>query len=271
MQATAIPLLFGLKDGVLVHIKDVVRGLACRCVCPSCNDPLVAKKGEHKEHHFAHASGAECASALETALHIASKEILERRREIVLPEVIVSFNSSRAPIQLRDEQKYILDRVSVEARIDQIVPDVVAEIQGETILIEIYVTHRVDSTKLARIRNLDVSAIEIDLSSMPRNLFIEDIENLIVAGGSHKQWLYNAKAEQRRAEIFATGRALHSVQRNYSQQVLNCPIRARIWKGQFYASLIEDCNCCKNAIDICLNSNTVVCDATEIAHQNELF
>lgn len=270
MQTTAIPLPFGLKDGVLIHIKDAVRGLACGCICPSCKDPLVAKKGECKEHHFAHASGAECASALETALHIAAKEILERRREIVLPEVVVGFNSSRTPIQLQDEQKYILDRVSVEARVDQIVPDVVAEIQGETILIEIYVTHRVDSTKLARIRNLGLSAIEIDLSLTPRNLSIEDIENLIIAGGSHKQWLYNAKVEQRKAEVFATGRALHSVQRNYSQHVLNCPIRARIWKGQFYVSLTEDCNYCKNAIHIS-QFNTVVCDATELAHQNELF
>lgn len=159
------------------------------------------------EHHFAHASDAECASALETALHIAAKEILERRREIVLPKVVVSFNTSRAPIQLLEEQSYKLDRVSVEERVDQVVPDVMAETQGETILIEIYVTHRGDSTKLARIRDIGFSAIEIDLSSAPRNLSIEDIENLIVAGGSHKKWLHNVKAEQKKAEVFASEHA----------------------------------------------------------------
>lgn len=43
----------------LVDIKDVERGLACQCTCFECGETVIARKGEIKEHHFAHASNKE--------------------------------------------------------------------------------------------------------------------------------------------------------------------------------------------------------------------
>ncbi|WHY77279.1 competence protein CoiA family protein [Neobacillus sp. WH10] len=63
---------YGLKDGKLVHISDVEKGLKCECVCPACNHPLIARKGEKTAHHFAHYNGSECAKSVETALHSIS-------------------------------------------------------------------------------------------------------------------------------------------------------------------------------------------------------
>src|SRR3546814_18564190 len=74
-------------DGTIAHISEVVSGLACQCICPGCGADLVARKGDHKEHHFGHRSTAECAHALESALHKLAKEVLHDRKEILLPEV----------------------------------------------------------------------------------------------------------------------------------------------------------------------------------------
>ena len=60
-------LRYGLRNDTerdLVFIDDAERGLKCGCVCPCCGHDLIAKnRGAKKEHHFAHASGAECAGA----------------------------------------------------------------------------------------------------------------------------------------------------------------------------------------------------------------
>ena len=43
------------EDNKLVNIKQVERGLACQCTCFECGEAVIARKGEIKEHHFAHA------------------------------------------------------------------------------------------------------------------------------------------------------------------------------------------------------------------------
>ena len=75
--------------GEPAHISEVESGLKCACTCPVCDGALIARQGKIKEHHFAHASGVECRHAAETALHVAAKDILAKRKEIVLPEVEV--------------------------------------------------------------------------------------------------------------------------------------------------------------------------------------
>lgn len=62
-------------EGKLVHIDDVETGNNCGCICPACKEPLMAKnRGKIKIHHFAHQSGADCAAAYETILHLLAKE-----------------------------------------------------------------------------------------------------------------------------------------------------------------------------------------------------
>src|SRR5580658_8030351 len=85
-----IKLPFGLQNGKLVDISSVESGLACNCVCPSCGQRLVAKKGEINQHHFAHHNAIECEGAVETALHIYAKNILEKHKRMVLPPVYLN-------------------------------------------------------------------------------------------------------------------------------------------------------------------------------------
>ena len=73
------------QDGRLVHVDDVPSGLACDCTCPECGAQLIARKGEKRQNHFAHANGADCAGARMTALHMLAQQIIQDERKIRTP------------------------------------------------------------------------------------------------------------------------------------------------------------------------------------------
>ena len=77
MPAT-LPYARTAASGGTVHVSSVSRGLACNCVCQYCEQPLVAKKGAVKEHHFAHYRDNPGCSQ-ESWLHATAKQMLAER------------------------------------------------------------------------------------------------------------------------------------------------------------------------------------------------
>ena len=56
---------------------EVPRGMACDCRCPGCNQPVIARQGEHRRPHFAHPSRAgHLGTCNETALHRLCKGVI---------------------------------------------------------------------------------------------------------------------------------------------------------------------------------------------------
>src|SRR5690349_237693 len=76
----------------MVSPGDVESGLACGCICPGCEAPLIAKKGDKVVWHFAH-EGAACDNGAETAIHRMAKQILAEERTVALPAVDVSVSA----------------------------------------------------------------------------------------------------------------------------------------------------------------------------------
>ena len=62
--------------GQVVHVDEVPGGAACKCICPACETSLIARKGDIKAHHFAHANSQ---PACESALHATAKVMLFQR------------------------------------------------------------------------------------------------------------------------------------------------------------------------------------------------
>lgn len=57
-----------------IHVTEAERGLACDCRCAACGEPVIARQGDVREHHFAHTSNDEpCASSYESDLHRFAK------------------------------------------------------------------------------------------------------------------------------------------------------------------------------------------------------
>lgn len=81
--------------GELLAVKDVERGLACGCICPSCGTRLKACKGEKKSYYFAHEHNKECLYGAEIAVYMAFLELLKKTMNFYLPDAVLTFNSCK--------------------------------------------------------------------------------------------------------------------------------------------------------------------------------
>lgn len=126
-----------------------------------------------------------------------------------------------------------LDDVQLEQRTGRIVPDVIATLGGRqiytqggtmtrvggvfdedaedsycqgwpaTLLIEVTVTHGIDAEKLARIRELDVPTLEIDIGSLGGKVTFEGLRDLVVRQTIGKRWVHHPilRSKQRLLEM----------------------------------------------------------------------
>jgi hypothetical protein len=245
-----LKLPFGLKEGKLVEVSEVERGLPCGCICPACSHRLVARKGDKTIHHFAHYKSAECKGALETALHMAAKETLEKSKVFRLPKVYGYIGhswGSRGYI-LHEEQTIEFDKVFLEKRLDNLVPDIILELNGRQLFVEIAVTHFIDEAKRRKIKELGISTIQIHLKEIDRQISFTELENILLNDTILKEWVYNRKAQQFNDRIRALGRE-HKVIKgqfgNISGKIYQCPLIGKKWKDKTAASLTEDCFECR--------------------------
>ncbi len=139
------------KDGKLVHVSSVERGLKCNAVCPVCKTKAIARKGAKIRHHFAHYPGTNCSA--ETVLHFIAKQLIYEKliSALSLKQVLrVHWKclacSNRHSFSLLDGVK----TVTMEKNIDEYRPDIALldSAQKPLALIEIVVTHRPDSRVL---------------------------------------------------------------------------------------------------------------------------
>jgi hypothetical protein len=228
--ASTLKLPYGLRDGNLIHISEAANGLACQCICPGCSAPLVARnQGKQKVPHFAHHQTAECSTGLQTALHLAAKDIIAKHKRLRLPGTAgyfpftdtywssFSFDAKQYQYDLRDrfeayydedeDESYYetedlsryyfkaqlvkVDEVTLEKKTGDIVPDIMVRIGERQLIVEVAVTHFVDDTKRAKIKGLGLPALEIDLSKVKRDLDEEDLERLLIEGIDRKKWVNN--------------------------------------------------------------------------------
>jgi hypothetical protein len=189
-SGSGVELIYGRhEDGSLVHISAVPSGLACQCVCPACGRRLVARKGPKTADHFAHyGAGAGCGRAVETNAHIWAKAVLERTKRILLP-AIEAEEAGRLEVA-RPASMFRFDEVRLEKRFGDLVPDVIVRAGSRELLVEVYVTHRCDETKITKIRAGGVSAMEVDLSALRTCQDPRQVGTALLRAAP-RAWLYN--------------------------------------------------------------------------------
>ena len=170
------------ESGTLVHVDDVAKGSRCNCVCPHCKAPLYAKNGGSvREHHFAHAQGHECDGAYESSLHMLAKEVLSEAGCIMLPEnSLPGFPTGLVR----------LHNIEIEKRDDRygFIPDAEGIMDnGERLLIEFYVSHKVDDSKRAIIVANNLKCIEIDVNYMA--LEKERLKRFLTGTDKERKWI----------------------------------------------------------------------------------
>jgi hypothetical protein len=265
-------LTFGIHKGHLIHISLVESGLRCNCICPACNQKLIARKGAKTVHHFAHYKATDCIGATETALHMAAKEILESHKRIQLPAVLTSLGSGQGmSICLFKKQILRFERVFLEKRIDRIIPDIIIEKQGRSLIIEITVTHGIDAIKKNRIKKLNISTLEIDLRNHVQHINADELEKILIYGIGNKNWVYNSKRQAFRDKIVSLGKALPLYYRN----VYKCPLFLNDLSGKKHVDLLDDCFGCNYLIhangDASKSHKHIICVGHAVKEIEKIF
>ena len=209
-----IRLRFAMQaEGKILDINEISaenKGLKCSCFCPVCGSPVVAKLGNGaRQKHFAHIAQVNCdiEAANQTAIHILAKEIIERRKAIVVPKISVRIQQTGCrnlyhrywefePIVMQEAKEVCFDKVYLEKRVGEIVPDIIASVKGKKLAIEIAVTHFSDKEKIQRFEEINLPAIEVDISGKDRDVGRDVLEQALVEETQNKYWLYNPKRQQ---------------------------------------------------------------------------
>src|ERR1035437_8537112 len=162
---------FGLRthDQHMVDPTEVAQGGSCGCICPGCNEPLIARQGMINEWHFAHKAGGDCASGAESAIHRMAKQMIIERAQIWVPErsfhreILGSYDDidriycwkKFISIDVCTEGLKPLTNCIEEKQVETRRPDVLPDLGGSPTAIEIAHTHFCDEAKIdwLKVRN----------------------------------------------------------------------------------------------------------------------
>ncbi len=167
-------------SSALVHIDEAKRGLECDCICAACRRPVLARHGAVRLHSFAHYHEdvpRSCAAAGETALHKFAKSLIAEKAYLSLPQMVVQ--EAGETLIVREPGRVSFDRVELEQRQGDVIPDVVCYLGRRKLYVEFKVTHGVGEEKKARLRGHNATVLEIDLSNY-RNLDLMALEEPIL-------------------------------------------------------------------------------------------
>jgi competence protein CoiA len=197
--------LFGLNQfNQLVHVAEVVRGLGCQCRCVECGEPLVARQGEIREHHFAHASNREpCDSNHESLLHLYAKQLIIEAGGLTVPmnPAVANFLGISDPASPGILQSF--SSIQLEVMVGAVRPDLLAVTpDGVQVAVEIAYSSFCDLLKVAAFQDLGLPALEIDLSRFtPENFDPKDVKEAVIGSLLHKVWIWPTEGLPVAAEL----------------------------------------------------------------------
>lgn len=256
MEHIEFRLKYGLdkKTGESRSISEVVKGLPCNCVCPICNEDLVAKKGNVRIHHFAHNNGAaECKGARMSMLHKLAQEVIQEECQVMLPAYKGKFVQHDAKLQVFDEvtlEEVCKDEVSRRR------PDCIGKVQSEgiDIWVEIYCTNPINDERRADIIRRKQYCIEINFSDLLGTDYTkESVRERLLNKSDDREWICHPvwdkeeseKEEEERLRKEAERKALEERQRAIDEALRKGAIRTiseakpEIQVPQFTGTVVE--------------------------------
>ncbi|KAF3984382.1 MAG: competence protein CoiA [Methylococcales symbiont of Hymedesmia sp. n. MRB-2018] len=219
IELSLIP--FGLRenDGEFVDIADVPRGKQCGCVCPSCKTPLIARQGDVKEWHFAHASHSvysrtekECQFSFYVSVRMMARQVIREKLELVLPryeDVVSEYHESSCskisiPFVVTEQRKIILTEVEVEKTFTGPSVDIVGKVADFYFVI--YFSHPGRSVPITLFNPADKKCGIISISLEPvarlfsqskdnKESYHEVLQNFLTNHVESKRWLFHPRYE----------------------------------------------------------------------------
>lgn len=89
-----VPFGFHEKSNRFLGIDEVQNGLACKCICPSCNMKLKARQGKGNEHHFAHHHTKDGERAKKDCEYSYWVSVRSMAKQLIIENKYLSFNQN---------------------------------------------------------------------------------------------------------------------------------------------------------------------------------
>ena len=196
------------RDGLLVDIYDVPKGIKCQCICPSCKTPLVARHGTINQWHFAHASRTvhkttqqKCDYSFFVSVRLMSRQVFDiDTMNIDLPEYVINLRD-RGNIKecsITPKRTVTLSNITIEKSINGIPVDVVAHISGYPFAIYFIHKGRTLPNEL-NCQDINMGVITIDLTETRwlfksrKQSYLPLLREYLERNLSHKQWIFHPR------------------------------------------------------------------------------
>lgn len=215
-----IPFGLRIQDQRMVDPTEVTKGQSCGCICPGCEKKLIAKQGKINEWHFAHESGAECASGVESALHRMAKQMIIERAQIWVPERRFDreifgahddvdggycWKEVLSSVVCTEGLKTLTNCIE-EKQVEARRPDILANLEGQPVAIEIANTHFCDEAKLDWLKARNLTTLEIDIGMAPDTETLDirpKLEARLFSPSAFTTWLVHSSDANAHSEINA--------------------------------------------------------------------
>jgi competence protein CoiA len=197
---------FGIdQNGRLVSVEEVARGKACDCCCPACGEILIARQGDVRAWHFAHASGNDCEGGAESALHKAAKQLIVSEAAVLVPGLdareLHQLDDGRCgeAALSRPAEVWQLTDPREEIPVGDYRIDVMATHQARPVFIEVAVTHLVDQLKRNALSDFGIHSFEIQLDPSRRESWTWDVlREEVLERPDNRRWLFHPDFEKLR-------------------------------------------------------------------------
>jgi hypothetical protein len=217
---------FGIRNDKIICVSDLSldeRGEKCNCKCVACESPLIARMGNVNIHHFAHSQKlCDEGHSYVLSMYMLVKEILDNRRKIILPSLIIKYYYSTQHITLdniqhfikivsdTDEQddiryiklfdkKYIdIQETYIKYRSNKVVDALIIKSHDKELALKIGLPDTVCKDYISKAYK-GLSTLEIDFRIEDYDLNVlkkHEIEDIIVNQVDNKKWLSNLKISQ---------------------------------------------------------------------------
>lgn len=202
-----IPFAKSQETNLLVDVADVPSGQKCGCICPSCNLPLIAKKGVVNEWHFAHDSKylekdqeLSCDFSWAVAVKMMIKQLLMEGNRLTLPDYYIGFQgvgyqAVKRKIKVTGSSEIIYTNPELKS----LDCDVTVNIQGKKL--GIVLLTKLSSTEedssydksLLGVVAISIEKVGYDAEGKAVNHLREQLKTLIESHTDAKHWLYHAR------------------------------------------------------------------------------